>query len=267
MSLLFPERVTVWVTQDSVSFLRRPRQGKGLARTCVLSAPYLDSDPLAAFGQALQQYRAQYPEAARFEVVVSNAHAQYLLLPCQSEIRTQQEQALYVAHSFHEMYDRQADAWSFSWDTGLSQRPVLACALPAPMVQGLERAFDLPGCDLVSVQPYLMFFFNHVLAPREEKSWRCMLIEGQQLVSWDIRDGQWHGLHQVRLEPDWQERLEWLLHRQMLLADWDDAEMPWLFAAEGRLEPGGQAVRLVRSVPQEVLCRDGQPLPMTGVQA
>ena len=259
MSLLFPDRLTVWLTREGVSVMRRTRAGHGRHER-VLQLPGGDQDPCALVETALAQYRKKHAGAAQFELVLSSAFVQMLCLPMQPALGTVEEEALFVQYRFEEVFGKQARDWRFSWDAGLAFQPVLACAMPLALLQGLEAAFQRQGAALLAVGPWLKHFFNAVLRPLRQASLHCMVVEGGQVFALQTEQGQWSRLHQVSLPShETDDGLRACVRRELLLFPMQGDEALSIYGAAA-FQPEHPSARWVRCKPEEVWAQGGLPL-------
>lgn len=216
MSHLFPEKVTVWLSIDSMTFIKSSRK-KTQENSCVLVMPFDQNDALKSIDRALDQYKEKHSRAARLTVVVSNAFVQYLLLESQSEIKSFEEERVYVEYKYRQVFDQLASTLEFSWDTGLNSRSIFSSAIPEKLISSLKDSCKRHGFGLDSVQPYLMVLFNRVFNKPENKT-RCAVIEGGQFIYFEIVNGQFLRLHQRYCPEDLNAHIDVLLQRENLLS-------------------------------------------------
>ena len=220
MSHLFPEKITVWLSNDSISFIRTRRK-KSEPNECVLVMPFDQTESDESFDGALIKFKEKHLGAARFSLILSNAFVQYLLLESQEEIQTMAEEAVYVEFKYREVFDQFSSDMSFSWDVGLNSRSVLSSAVSTKLLSSLQGCFKRHGLQLESVQPYLMVFFNQLLTKFPKHKNRIILLEGGQYIYVEILDGQWVRVHQRYCPEDWESQVEVFIQRENLLSKSD----------------------------------------------
>ena len=251
MSLLFPERVTFWLTRQAVTVLQGGHAGRD-RRELVLSLALQEEPPLVVMASALQQYRQKHKKAAQFEVLVSNAFVQALCLPAQAALRTEDEEALFVRFRFEEIFGEVAKQWALTWDSGLAWRSVLAHAIPRDLLQGLQALFEAQGERLMSVQAWWTHFLNTQWRQRMPE--RCLLVEGGQAMVLQQHAGQWQRLHQMRMpEHPHPAELQALVQREQFLSMPPMAE--WVVYAPAALTLQMPSVHFVACTPEDTLIR------------
>ena len=256
MSLLFPDRFTMWLTADRVTVLRC---GKGRHRRyeTVLQLDGDGLDPCALVEKAVVHTRQKHAGAARFELVLSSAFAQMLWLPMQPALTSSQEEALFVRFRFEEVFGKKASEWDFSWDPGLPCRPVLACAVKTSLLKGVKEVFHRLDAPLLSVEPWLVRFVNTVLGPLKQATMHCMVAEGGQLFALQTQAGEWTRLHQTSLSAsETAKQLQECVQRELLLYPLPDEALLSVYGAAA-LPSTPPSVRFVRCQPEDLWLRGG----------
>lgn len=251
MSLLFPERVTFWLTRQAVTVLHRGQAPRG-CREPALRLALQDEPAWVVLARALQQYRHKHKQSAQFEVLLSNAYVQALCLPAQSALNTEDEEALFVRFRFEEVFGEVARTWALSWDNGLAWRSVLAHAMPRDLLQGLQALFEAQSEPLLGVQAWWTHFLNTQWRQRMPE--RCLLVEGGQAMVLQQQAGQWQRLHQMRMPENLAAtQLQALLQRERMLSMPATAE--WVVYAPAPLALQAPGVHFVACTPEDTLTR------------
>jgi hypothetical protein len=255
VSHLFPEKVTVWLSSDSISFIQSGGR-KSEANPCVLVMPFDQNESEKSLDHALLKYKEMHPRAAKFSVILSNAFVHYLLLESQAEIKTLAEERVYVEYKYREVFDQLSNSLTFSWDTGLNCRSVLSSATSTHLMTSLKDACKRHGFEIDSIQPYLMLLFNKIFTKQRDYK-RFALIEGGQFIYFDLADGQWGRVHQRYCPSDLNAQIDVLIQRENLLSNMDlnDSRI-FIISPSKDIQLNNSFGRLLCLTPEDVLMKN-----------
>ncbi len=184
--------------------------------------------PVAALSDWLAQ---ETPASADVEVIVSDCFARYVLIPWSGSVQKSSELAAMSRIHFEALFGTSASGWRIQLDCGDYQKPGIACAIDAALVDALQELFALHGLRRVSLQPHFMHSFNR---------WRSrigddalfVLVESGQCICASFTGGHWHSIRTIRLEENREAALSTLIEREILLQGLSEKTAVYLHALE-----------------------------------
>jgi len=152
-------------------------------------------------------------------VTLSSHFVRYLLIPWNTEINGDQEQAAYVKHRFSKVFGASANHWALRHSDAAAGMPVLASGIDQALLDGIRKVCAASKLKLRSVQPYLMPAFNQYRHLFKNGSAWLVLAEHGKLTLALFQHGSWqHISSHLAGNDNPAEAITLLLERQLRLS-------------------------------------------------
>jgi hypothetical protein len=170
---------------------------------------------------------------ARVTVVLSNQFVRYSLVPWSAALATPAEEEAYLRHHFARIHGERAKAWVLRASESARGEPRLASAVDAALIQAIRASFPKGGAaKLVSVQPALMYIFNHAREALPRSGAWLVIAEAERACVALHADGAFRAVQNGRGE--WRTLLERERHRVA-------GDTPSVALIQGAAVPSGDA--------------------------
>lgn len=153
-------------------------------------------------------------------VVLSNHFARYAVLPWNAALRSEVEWLALARHRFSSVHGTAAEQWQIRIAPSGRERPRVACAIDAVLLEALKNAVNGHG-SLISAQPYLMAAYNRLQPVIGQSSCWLVIEEPGRLTLALIHDGTWRAIRSRRKDEAWRMTLPRLLDRESALIGLD----------------------------------------------
>jgi hypothetical protein len=266
VSLLFRDELRVMLAPGRLQLARAGRTltrhgvAGGAATSKTISCDGAGGE--APWHAVLEKLHEELPALAtgrvRATAVLSSRFMRYAVLPWSDALIDHAEEAAYARHCFRQLYGAAADAWEIRMQPERVGIPRIACAAESQFLDALRALFATTGVRLDSIQPDLMWVFNHCRRKIHERSGWLVLAEPGFLCVARLHDARWQAARTMRIGDDWRDALPVILERESFLAESPgDSDVVFLGApkqAIGELRPGTawQIHELLGLMPQEL---------------
>jgi hypothetical protein len=227
---LFPDTLRVAFAPDQVVIERRTIKWTltGVERRLVQREilPVAGRDSGRVWDEALRVLAAalegQSGTHIAVTVILANSLVRYALVP-QTGHLDPDEEASVLRHCFCEIYGDAAEQWQLRVSP-INGRPLQpASGVDQALLASLRRLFTDRRFRLRSIQPRLMAVCSeHRVALGADSAW-LLLFEPSNLCLGLIAEGRVARLRSLRIGADWAAELPWLLEREAILAELDEA--------------------------------------------
>jgi len=160
-----------------------------------------------------QQVSAMAIGKANATVVLSNHFVRYVLLAHGTQFSNDREEEAYARHCFLQTYGGDAEGWSLRLSANGYGKMQVASAVDQRLLDELERVARACRLHLTSVQPNLMAVFNRWHKKFSGPADWLVLVESGRLNIALLKHGNWCGLHTMKTDDGWVDRLPQLLER------------------------------------------------------
>lgn len=225
MSLLWRDRILVWLAPAEVSWVRLAGGFKAALRAkrvVPVDAGYGVESWQGAVAALRAEAEAWGNEAIRVTAVLSNHFLRYVVIPASEGASGMEEARALARFHFSRIHGERSRNWDVRLSDSRATRPQLASAADEGLLPALHACF--PGerrPRLVSVQPYLMSAFNRWRREIPASGAWLLLLEPERACLALIANGDWVLVQNVKgayAHPqDWME----LRNRERLRANLD----------------------------------------------
>lgn len=214
MSLLSLNQIQLRLEVDRVELLKVNSWSKRILHQEALDCPVM---MVEGFGQLLglvKQLLEKYGKSSSCHIVLSNSFVRQLIIPDVDLSLSDKELEVLAKHCFLETYGQKADAWRVKVDSIHH----VASAIDTALIEGLRTICKDYGCQLKSMQSYLVSTFNqirHLLG----KQLNCLVqVEKSRLTVVLLEGPRWLRLSSVQYEGDWFQQLPSIIRREVMLS-------------------------------------------------
>jgi hypothetical protein len=266
VSLLFRDELRVMLSPGRLQLARAERAltrhgvTRGAATRKTISCDEAGGE--SPWSVVLEKLHEELPALAtgrvRTTVVLSSRFVRYAVLPWSDALIDHAEEAAYAKHCFRQRYGAAADGWEMRLQPERVGIPRLACAVDIRLLDALRTLFAATGIRLDSIQPDLMWVFNHCRRKVRERSGWFVLAEAGYLCVALVHDARWQAARTMRIDGDWRDALPAILEREAFLAESPgDSDVVFLGAekpaiGELRTDREWQIHELFTLMPQEL---------------
>jgi len=163
--------------------------GPGAHRT-----PFGGATPVAV----LEMFTADMtPPRSRLQIVIDDSWLRYLVVRWPDGVRGREERQAYLAHRFREVHGVAEPEWTFAFDRGPVHFPVLACAAPRSVTEGIQAFARTRRLRLVGVAGCFVHRFNQLqrrLHSAPGSFGALAVSRGDRLTVGLWRDSAWQAL-------------------------------------------------------------------------
>lgn len=198
MSLSWRNSLALVLDADRVVVSRRPAGWRAYASAPerIALAHYQDSLTLLA------PFLDQLPKGSDVDVVVSDRHARYALVPWSESVRKAADQAKLAAIRFEVTCGIQPQEWDIRVEAGRPNQPKLACALDQALLQPLKVTLNQRGLRLRSLKPRLLWLLDRAATVLPEPDGLLVSVEPNHCTFAVCKQGQWHSVRTTQTQPD-----------------------------------------------------------------
>lgn len=211
MLLLSLNQIHLSIESDRVVLLKLSGWSKRTLHQETLDCPAMNDEGNQL--ELVKQLLEKYGKSSSCHIVLSNSFVRQLIIPDVNLSLSYKELEVLAKHCFLETYGQKADAWKIKVDA-IHQ---VACAIDAALIEGLRAICKDYGCQLKSIQSYLVSAFNqirHLLG----KQLNCLVqVEKSRLTVVLLEGPRWLRLSSVQYEGDWAKQLPSIIRREVLL--------------------------------------------------
>jgi len=222
VSPLWRDRVCISLSPGRAGLLRFSRGWKpSLVDTDVASddGAAEDASGTAAI-RLLEAMLAKAPQSrADASVVLSGHFVRYVMLPWSEEAVDDRDCEALAQHQFRLIYGDAALEWVTTVQWQGPEQPVLACASPKVLIDGLQGVLRAAGLRLRSVRPYFVTAFNACRSQLPEDSFWFGVVEPGRFSFGGVERGGWVSIASRRLGVDGSLRLTETLEQEALGGD------------------------------------------------
>lgn len=224
MSRLWPEHIYASLAPGNAALLCvRAGWRRSVAARHAAQVAALPDQPWQAELEALASLLAEHSRKKSCAVVLSNHYVRYQPLPAVDAAMSEDEIHALARHCFVETYGEAARDWTIrisGWRT--MPLSLVACAVDASLLAGLQEVCTKAGARLTSVQPYLAAGFK--LTDKRIRSRRACFVQKEhgRLVMAMLEAGAWRGVRSLAIGDGWMEELDACMKRETLLAGWSN---------------------------------------------
>ena len=170
--------------------------------------------------------------AKKVKVTIANYFVRYVVVPWNSQIFTQAEQAAYLNHCFTIAFGADIKSWNMQQDTPEFGKSKLASAIPSELISALNDVFGQEKMQLLTVQPYLMQVANHASTVLKKQqllpNFWLVAVEQHRVCVCLIEQGEWLIVRSLVPENDIAAQIETVIQRESLMANLPIAAHPIL---------------------------------------
>lgn len=217
MSLLSPDRLTLWLAPEEVQAVRT--SGMGQRITALRRLP-LNEAASGDWTECLESCRVLVEEYKPkvLHVVVSDRLVRYLVLPWNPQVQGASEEMALARIEFEDTYGEQsAGDWTFSVSTEKPGINRLVCALPTALIEGLRALARSNRVRLQSMQPNLIAVMRSQRRDLGPQGW-FINMEGGRLTLLHWNQGGVFWVSSGRCAPRSLESALSVLRREMLIS-------------------------------------------------
>ena len=222
MSPLWRDRFCVSLAPGRVALLRFARGWKPkLVRSDVLSDDFGADDlsGIAAIKLLATMLAQEKPGFADANVVLSNHFVRYMVLPWSAEAvrrsRLASAGAAPVSGCLRRCRPRMGDGRAVAG----AGRPVLACASPRVLIDGLKETLRAARLRLGSLSPYFVAAFNFCRPRLPQDGFWFGVVEPGRFSFGGVESGGWASIASRRVGTDGAPRLTQTLEQEVLGGD------------------------------------------------
>lgn len=181
-----------------------------------------DESPDETMWQKLREILAQLT-GKRWHVVVvlSNQYSRWLVLPWQSEIRSQADREAYCRHALQQSFGMSMDGWSIqSQSTGYGKTTLVNASAPG-LIEKLSSLFAEHHLTPGIIVPAWMLSVNQTLymIKKQVLTFEGWLIcrESNSLTMGYMIKGEWQKIFYVAVNAQWRQTLHEVLLREQVI--------------------------------------------------
>lgn len=217
MSLLFPDRLRVWLSPFGVALLRR----HGLSRA-VLSHRHRVFEGMATLDACLAEVGKllhEEPDRLAVSILVSAHWCRTQVLPWQNTLETGDEIRAFGQSTLAKQFGLTASDWSFDTVQQGWAQPYVSCAMSRALIERCSSLCLEHNHDFTHVRPLLQSLSQSIRLPARDGISHVLIHEPGMILCAHLVDGYWHTLLHRHVDD---ERHDLLINaaRQML------AQMP-----------------------------------------
>ncbi|MET0217175.1 MAG: hypothetical protein ABW205_04495 [Burkholderiales bacterium] len=222
MSPLWRDRFCVSLAPGRVALLRFARGWEPkLVRSDVLSDDFGADDlsgmaPIKLLATMLAQEKPGFADA---NVVLSNHFVRYMVLPWSAEAVDDRDWQALAQHQFRVVYGDAALEWVTAVQWQGPGRPVLACASPRVLIDGLKETLRAARLRLGSLSPYFVAAFNFCRPRLPQDGFWFGVVEPGRFSFGGVESGGWASIASRRVGTDGAPRLTQTLEQEVLGGD------------------------------------------------
>lgn len=217
MSHLLINQIFLRVDSEYVELVKTRVWSKRVLHKQRLNYPAMKVDHEKQPLNIIKELLATHGKSSNCEVVLSNSFVRQLIIPEVDLGLSDKELTALAKHCFLETYGQKADAWRIKVDAIHH----VACAVDNELIEALSAICKAYGCQLQSVQSYLVNAFNqirHLL----DKQLNCLVQVDSTRLTIILLDGKhWLRLSSVPYTWDWSSKLPSIIKREILLSGLD----------------------------------------------
>jgi hypothetical protein len=140
---------------------------------------------------------------ATVRVVLSDHWVRYAMVPHSDALSGDDERMAHARHVLTGIYGEVVAQWSVTLSDSRPGRPLLACAVPAALVDDLGLLLARHRLPLKSLQPQLVAAYNHWRGSLPDGGAWFVTLEQGTLAAARLVPGAWDRVHSVRIGADW----------------------------------------------------------------
>ncbi|WP_238525855.1 hypothetical protein [Methylovorus glucosotrophus] len=168
--------------------------------------------------QACSPLLAELAAGSQLTVVVSNQWLRYKLLPAMPPMQSHAASLAVARALFMDTYGEAAATWHIALEPLPQGGYQFACALDQSLLEAITAMAAQAGCQLVSVQPAMMHFYNRLCRHLSRDLCGLVQVEAGRIHLALMRDGGWLALSACASHvQDWPQQMLALLQREMVL--------------------------------------------------
>ena len=209
---LFKDELTIFISKDAITLQRvkhRLFNRKLVENQRFFVTESLDLSTHKAPWQAALTLLASLLTQDKWRntvahVVLSNQFCHYVVVPWQSDITNQAEQAAYTKHCFVSQFGDAANHWHICSAEASFEEPCVASAIGQPLIDALIKLLAVAGLPLKAIHPYLMMVTNKAskqIAAPQHAYWLVIAADGRLLLSL-IEHNAWQLVNNIALNQD-----------------------------------------------------------------
>lgn len=214
MSLLSLNQIHLNIDPYRVALLKVSGWSRRTLHQETLDCPAMNDEGFGPQLELVKQLLEKYGKSSSCHIVLSNSFIRQLIIPDVDLSLSDKELEVLAKYCFLETYGQKADAWKVKVDA-IHQ---VACAIDTALIEGLRVVCKDYGCQLQSIQSYLVSAFNqirHLLG----KQLNCLVqVEKSRLTVVLFEGPRWLRLSSVQYEGDWSRQLPSIIRREVLLS-------------------------------------------------
>jgi len=142
-------------------------------------------------------------QRANVRVVVADHWVRYACVPYSAALSGEAERVAHARHVLTGIYGEVVSQWTITLSDARPGRALVACALPAALVEDLHGVLARHALPLKSLQPQLISAYNHWRAKLPDGGAWFVSIEQGTLAAARLSPGGWDRVHSVRIGADW----------------------------------------------------------------
>lgn len=222
---LLRKKLSVIVQSSQIKIIESDRGWRKQTREIHL-IPYSqnagDAKWMAFIPQLNEFLKAQRNWFCDVELILADHFFEYALIPWSDELNTREELKSFARIQFTSTYGEIADNWEICLDFAKYCAPRIACAGEKLLLKTVRDFCLSHDVRLTSLQPMLMWSFNHVKACIRGDS-ILAFVDDDICILLSIRNERWHSIRKVRLDINERSSMVAMLNREIILQNFDDS--------------------------------------------
>jgi len=159
------------------------------------------------------------PAFGEASVVLSDAFVRYLVLPWSAEAIDDRDWEALAQHELRLVYGDAALEWATAVHWQGPGRPVVACAAPRVLIDGVKETLRAARLRLRSLSPYFVAAFNSCRSQLPADASWFGVVDAGRFSFGGIEEGRWASVASRRVGSDGKLRLTETLEQEVLGSD------------------------------------------------
>jgi hypothetical protein len=158
------------------------------------------------------------------KILLSGNFVRFAMMPFSDDVNSRAERLTVAGLLFESIYGETARQWKLALEEEEYGEPCLVAAIDSALWDALFQMISSRQLRVVSVQPYVVFVSNAFNKQIQEGDSLLVIVENQQAVLMEIKDGKISGVRKTALSAD-SDGPEFvsLLRREMLISGLSEA--------------------------------------------